>query len=168
MIQKILQMYFLYSFLNTEYNKRVLKDQWWKVNKTAKHASKENTRPVQSIQMQVYCFWDEFIWADRPPFSRIMTSSKEKYLDLLSIFICLIFSIQRDRTVWTDRRVKKFLNFKLFPPRASDICRKVNGNPKNPMKCNWLYLHPTSALVVTLLLSDYAILCQLYKQSNIE
>ena len=53
MIQKILQIYFVYSFLNTEYNKRALRDQWWKVNKTAKHASKENTcgSPVQSIQM---------------------------------------------------------------------------------------------------------------------
>ena len=67
MILKILQMYFVhsfplcsvYSFLNTEYNKRVLKDQWWKVNKTAKENTLGTGSPVQSIQMQVYCFWDE-------------------------------------------------------------------------------------------------------------
>ena len=50
---------FVYSFLNTEYNKRVLKDQWWKVNKTAKENTLGTDSPVQSIQMQVYCFWDE-------------------------------------------------------------------------------------------------------------
>ena len=57
MVQKYMQMYTYTLFLlNTEYKKTLLKDQWWKVNKTAKHASKENTSgsPVQSIQMQVY------------------------------------------------------------------------------------------------------------------
>ena len=57
MVQKYMQMYTYTLFLlNTEYKKTFLKDQWWKVNKTAEHASKENTcgSPVQSIYMQVY------------------------------------------------------------------------------------------------------------------
>ena len=111
--------------------------------------------------------WVLFIWAGRPKFSKIMTSTKEKYLDLLSIFVCFIFSIQLDGTVCANGRVKKFLNLKLFPPRASEICRKVNDNQKSPLKCKWLYLHPTIALV-NLLLSHNAILCQFYKQSNME
>ena len=161
---------FVYSFLNTEYNKRVMKDQWWKVNKTTKENTLGTGSPVQSIQMQVYCFWDELCYLYlgwQAPFSKIMTSTEEKYLDLLSIFVCFIFLIQLDGTVWANGRVKKFLNLKLFPPQASEIWRKVNDNPKIPLTCNWFYLHPTSALV-TLLLSDNAILCQLYKQSNME
>ena len=161
---------FVYSFLNTEYNKRVMKDQWWKVNKTTKGNTLGTGSPVQSIQMQVYCFWDELCYLYlgwQAPFSKIMTSTEEKYLDLLSIFVCFIFLIQLDGTVWANGRVKKFLNLKLFPPQAAEICRKVNDNPKSPLKCNWLCLHPTSALV-NLLLSDNAILCQLYKLSNME